>query len=83
MLNLITFVSFACAVQAQFQKCDQVSKISQVGQSIIVNYPGIKQAGTSCRYQIIAPVNSVIDASCTFNIAGVRKCEIQIFFFFI
>lgn len=72
---IITLLSIVGHAQAQFQKCDYSLKIAAVGQTIVVNYPGINQPGTSCRYQIIAPASSIIEASCSFDIAGVRAIK--------
>lgn len=72
-LNFFVFALaiFVCRVFAQFDQCDLVYTISTVGRSAIVNYPGAVRPGTSCRYQIIAPVDSTIEASCTFNVPSV------------
>lgn len=67
-LHLIAFLSFICIVNAQFERCDFLKRILSAGQSVTVNYPGSNAAGTSCRYQVVAPVGTIIEASCSFSI---------------
>jgi hypothetical protein len=65
---VVALIAIVSVVGAQFEQCDNVHNIPSVGQSIALNYPGSNPAGRSCRYQIIAPINTVIEVSCSFTI---------------
>ena len=70
-VKILISLTIVYGSKAQYQGCDFVQRISSAGQSIIIKYPGNVNSGFNCRYQIIAPVNTVIEASCNFTIPGV------------
>lgn len=74
-MRIFLFLIFLNFAESQYQGCDFVQKLSTVGRSIPINYPVKNNAAENCRYQVIAPVNSVIEASCSFDITGVIRNE--------
>jgi hypothetical protein len=55
-------------ILGQYERCDTIQSIQSIGQSVAINYPGRNPAGTSCRFLVTAPVNSLIEASCSFTV---------------
>ncbi|CRK95821.1 CLUMA_CG009273, isoform A [Clunio marinus] len=79
LLTLNVYYNFM-EIQASFTGCDLIKVISLTGQSIVVNYPGTAKAGSNCRYIVKSPVNTAVEASCTFNTAGSQPyCTLQRF----
>lgn len=76
--HFITVLSFICFAKAQFERCDVLRKISLAGQSVSINYPGANAVGTSCRYKIVAPVDTIIEASCSFTIPNCSIGKIHV-----
>ena len=72
----LVFMNLICFSYAQFDQCDVVLPISSAGRSVFV-----KNIGKNCRYQIIAPVDTTIEASCTFNLPGVNISNFLIIFY--
>lgn len=71
-LRVITVLSFICIVKAQFERCDVLRTISSAGQSVSVNYPGSITPGTNCLYKVVAPVDTIVEASCRFTVPNCR-----------
>lgn len=70
LLRVLTLLSLVCGIRSQFERCDRIRKLS-LGQTVVFKYPGTGQVGVSCRLQAIAPVNSLIEASCSFVVPQV------------
>jgi len=67
LITLIVFGAFFNFGNAQYAACDYKTTISGAGLSVSINH--LASYGT-CRYQIIAPVNTFIQATCTLTLQG-------------
>lgn len=62
---ILAFALFS-SVKAQYGSCDYSGTISSAGASISLNHAS---STTPCRYQILAPANTFIQASCTISLS--------------
>lgn len=62
---LILALALISSVKAQYGSCDYSGTISSVGGSLPLNHA---TSTAPCRYQILAPVNTFITATCTINL---------------
>lgn len=71
---LLIFI-FNNPVRAQYGSCDYDGRISAAGQSVSVNH--LASSGT-CRYKVIAPVDTFIQATCSITLQD-NTCQTQQF----
>lgn len=64
--------SVLALTSTQFDKCDFEVQIPFVARSVVVKNPG-----NTCRHLIVAPVNTIIQATCSFTLPNVSSIRIS------
>lgn len=83
MLKNFLFLAFLHLSSALFETCDEIYKL-ETREKITINSKETLNSknASSCRFSIVAPVNYVVDVTCTLKIDQLdsKKCPFKRFF---